>query len=104
MSVNYQEHIPNNIDLGSNRTLQRALEHWQPAFLKWWYGLGPTDFQASDIYLRTAVSVDAKGWATFGYVRMPEYRWGIFLAQPDPERRIGFGDHYGKEVWQQVPG
>jgi benzoyl-CoA 2,3-dioxygenase component B len=104
MSIDYQERIPNNVDLASNRTLQRALEHWQPEFLKWWEGMGPTDFQGSDVYLRTATSVDAKGWATYGHVRMPEYRWGIFLADPDPERKIGFGDEYGKDVWQQVPG
>jgi len=104
MSIDYQERIPNNVDLASNRTLQRALEHWQPEFLKWWKGMGPTDFQGSDVYLRTATSVDAKGWATYGHVRMPEYRWGIFLADPDPERKIGFGDEFGKDVWQQVPG
>ena len=34
--------------------------------------------------LRTAISVDRDGWANFGYVRMPEYRWGIFLT---PRRR-----------------
>jgi benzoyl-CoA 2,3-dioxygenase component B len=104
MSINYQERIPNNIDLGSNRTLQRALEHWQPEFLKWWQELGPRDFQVSDVYLRTATSVDAKGWATYGFVRMPEYRWGIFLAERDLNRRVGFGDAYGQEVWQQIPG
>jgi len=104
MSSNYQDHIPNNVDLGSNRTLQRALEHWQPEFLKWWQDLGPSDFQVADVYLRTATSVDAKGWATYGYVRMPEYRWGIFLADQDPDRKIGFGDYYGREVWQQIPG
>jgi benzoyl-CoA 2,3-dioxygenase component B len=104
MAINYQERIPNNVDLGSNRTLQRALEHWQPEFLKWWQGMGPTDFQSSDVYLRTATSVDAKGWATYGHVRMPEYRWGIFLADPDGERKVGFGDEFGKDVWQQVPG
>src|SRR5437899_1654918 len=104
MSINYQDRIPNNVDLGSNRTLQRALEHWQPEFLKWWHGLGPTDFQLSDVYLRTATSVDAKGWATYGYVNMPEYRWGIFLADRDPNRRIGFGDFKGQDVWQDVPG
>ena len=80
MESNYQDRIPNNVSLGSNRTLQRALEHWQPEFLNWWHGLGPSDFNASDVYLRTAISVDTKGWATFGYVRMPDYRWGIFLA------------------------
>src|SRR5689334_23667948 len=104
MSIDYQTRIPNNVDLASNRTLQRALEHWQPEFLNWWKELGPTNYQASDVYLRTAISVDAKGWADYGYVRMPEYRWGIFLAAPDSNRRIGFGDEYGKEQWQQVPG
>jgi len=66
--------------------------------------MGPTDFQARDVYLRTATSVDAKGWATYGYVRMPDYRWGIFLADRNPERKVGFGDEFGKDVWQQVPG
>ncbi len=104
MAIDYQEKIPNNVDLGSNRTLQRALEHWQPAFLDWWRDLGPVEFQGSDVYLRTAISVDAKGWASFGHVKMPEYRWGIFLADPDPDRTIGFGDEFGRPVWQQVPG
>ena len=60
MAIDYQERIPNNVDLASNRTLQRALEHWQPRFLDWWRELGPTDFQAADIYLRTATSVDRR--------------------------------------------
>ena len=104
MSIDYQEAIPNNVDLSSNRTLQRALEHWRPRFLDWWRELGPADFQAADVYLRTAISVDRKGWASFGYVKMPEYRWGVFLAAQDPDRTIGFGDELGKPVWQQVPG
>ena len=104
MTIDYQEKIPNNVDLASNRTLQRALEHWQPAFLDWWKDMGPTDFQASDVYLRTAISVDAKGWADYGYVKMPDYRWGIFLADSDPNKTIGFGDEFGKPQWQQVPG
>src|SRR6516164_6930762 len=104
MPINYQDRIPNNVDLGSNRTLQRALEHWQPEFLNWWQELGPKDFQVADVYLRTATSVDAKGWATYGFVKMPEYRWGIFLADRDPNRNIGFGDSFGRDVWQQVHG
>ena len=104
MAIDYTDRIPNNVDLASNRTLQRALEQWQPAFLSWWRELGPTDFQGSDVYLRTAISVDAKGWANYGYVEMPDYRWGIFLADPEPDRRVGFGDEYGKSAWQQVPG
>jgi benzoyl-CoA 2,3-epoxidase subunit B len=97
------DRIPNNVDLGADRVLQRALEQWQPRFLAWWQGLGPTDFQDREIYLRTAISVDTKGWATFDYVKMPDYRWGIFLALPEIDRTIGFGDEFGKPVWQQVP-
>ncbi|HZO95729.1 MAG TPA: benzoyl-CoA 2,3-epoxidase subunit BoxB, partial [Candidatus Baltobacteraceae bacterium] len=104
MAIDYTERIPNNVELSSNRTLQRALEHWQPAFLSWWKELGPSDFNALDVYLRTAISVDAKGWAHYDYVRMPDYRWGIFLAEPEESRTIGFGDDFGKPVWQQVPG
>src|SRR5437899_13104653 len=66
--------------------------------------MGPDGFQVHDAYLRTAVSLDASGWAHFDYVKMPDYRWGIFLADPGPGRTIGFGDHLGKPVWQEVPG
>ena len=66
--------------------------------------MGPTDFQGADVYLRTAVSVDADGWAQYGAVKMPDYRWGIFLADPVADRKIGFGDAMGQPVWQQVPG
>jgi benzoyl-CoA 2,3-dioxygenase component B len=104
MAIDYQSRIPNNVDLSNDRGLQRALEQWQPAFLDWWKELGPTRYQNHEIYLRTATSVDAKGWASFGYVTMPEYRWGIFLADRQDDRRIGFGDYRGKPVWQQVPG
>jgi benzoyl-CoA 2,3-dioxygenase component B len=104
MSINYSEKIPNNVDIANDKTLQRALEHWQPSFLNWWQEMGPSDFQASDVYLRTAVSVDSDGWAQYGAVKMPDYRWGIFLADQTSERTIGFGDAMGQPVWQQVPG
>jgi benzoyl-CoA 2,3-dioxygenase component B len=102
--VDYLERIPNNVDLKSDRRLLRALEEWQPKFLDWWQDMGPEGFQARDVYLRTAVSVDPQGWAQFGYLRMPEYRWGIFLAEPEPRRVIAFGDHQGQPAWQEVPG
>ena len=103
-TINYDEKIPNNVDLSTNKTLQRALEHWQPRFLDWWKDLGPAVFQNNDVYLRTATSVDREGWATFGMVKMPEYRWGIFLADQDQNRTIGFGDNIGQPAWQVVPG
>ena len=55
--------------------------------------MGPEGFQESLVYLRTAVSVDPKGWAKFDYVKMPDYRWGILLAPQDEGRKIPFGEH-----------
>ncbi len=102
--INYSEKIPNNVNLAEDRTLRRALEHWQPNYLKWWQDMGPEGSQAYDVYLRTAISVDPKGWAHFDYVKMPEYRWGIFLTPPENDRRIHFGENKGKPVWNEVPG
>lgn len=96
--------IPNNVDLSSDKRLQRALEAWQPNFLSWWNEMGPLGFQKDDIFLRTAISVTSDGWANFDYVKMPDYRWGIFLADPVADRKIGFGDHMGEPVWKEVPG
>ncbi len=104
MAIDYLERIPNNVNLSENRRLQRALESWQPGFLNWWKDTGPEGFLDNEVYLRTAVSVDSGGWAQFGHVRMPDYRWGIFLAEPEEDRRIGFGDHKGEPAWQEVPG
>jgi benzoyl-CoA 2,3-dioxygenase component B len=99
------ERIPNNVDLSSNKRLQRALEHWQPRYIEWWHEMGPQGFQHyHQVYLRTAVSVEPDGWCHYDYVRMPEYRWGIFLAPPVPDRTIGFGDLFGEPAWQEVPG
>ena len=93
MAIDYNERIPNNVDLGENRRLQRALEAWQPGFLDWWSEMGPSNFNDVDVYLRTAVSVESDGWAHFGHVKMPDYRWGIFLAKPESDRRSAFGAH-----------
>ena len=102
--IDYSEKIPNNVNLAEDRTLQRALEHWQPNYLRWWQDMGPDGSQNFEVYLRTAVSVDPSGWAHFGHVRMPDYRWGIFLVPRDAERRIHFGEHLGEPAWQDVPG
>jgi benzoyl-CoA 2,3-dioxygenase component B len=103
-TVDYGDKIPNNVDLGRDRVLQRALEHWQPAYMGWWYDMGPSGSQGHDVYLRTAISVDAEGWAHFGYVKMPDYRWGIFLAPPLAGREVNFGANKGRPAWQEVPG
>ena len=103
-AIDYSETIPNNVNLGQDRSLQRALEQWQPNFINWWDDVGPEGSTDFDVYLRTAVSVDAGGWAQFGHVKMRDYRWGIFLNPGDAERQVQFGDHKGEKAWQDVPG
>jgi benzoyl-CoA 2,3-epoxidase subunit B len=102
--INYSEKIPNNVNLAEDRTLQRALEGWQPNFIDWWDEIGPEGSTDTEVYLRTAVSVDPQGWAQFGHVKMRDYRWGIFLNPGEANRKIHFGDHKGQDAWQEIPG
>jgi benzoyl-CoA 2,3-dioxygenase component B len=102
-TADYSERIPNNVALNDDRRLQRALESWQPNFLTWWSEMGPT-LPTDQVYLRTAINVGREGWAHFDHVPMKDYRWGIFLAERDQDRAIGFGQHRGEPVWQKVPG
>ncbi len=103
-TIDYSEKIPNNVNLGEDRALKRALEQWQPGYLQWWQEMGPVETTDAQVYLRTAVSVDPQGWAQFGHVKMSDYRWGIFLNPAQEGRKIHFGDHLGEDVWQDVPG
>src|ERR1043166_9101769 len=103
-NVDYAGLIPNNVDLARDSRVKRALERWHPGYIGWWTDMGPEGFQEKLVYLRTAVSVDPKGWAKFDYVRMPEYKWGILLAPEVGERKIPFGAHKGEKAWQEGPG
>jgi benzoyl-CoA 2,3-dioxygenase component B len=103
-AIDYTDKIPNNVSLSEDKTLQRALEHWQPSYVDWWKDMGPEGSQDFDVYLRTAVSVDPQGWAQFGHVKMPDYRWGIFMNPREAGRQVGFGEHKGEAAWQDVPG
>ena len=104
LNVSYDTQIPNNVGLSSDRRVLKALEKWHPGYLNWWNELIPEQFQKSLVYLRTAVSVDPKGWAKFDYVKMPEYRWGVLLAPQVEDRKIPCGEHAGEAAWQEVPG
>ena len=103
-TVDYSGLIPNNIDLNSDSRVRKALETWHPGYIDWWKQMGPDGFQSNPVYLRTAIGVDPDGWAKFGYVRMPEYKWGILLAPQVEGRTIPFGAHRGEPAWQEVPG
>ena len=104
MNVDYSTKIPNNVNLSEDRQVLKALEGWHPGYMDWWGDMGPEGFQQSLVYLRTAYSVDPRGWAKFDYVKMPDYRWGILLAPQEENRVIPFGEHYGEPAWQEVPG
>jgi benzoyl-CoA 2,3-epoxidase subunit B len=104
INVSYDTQIPNNVGLSSDKRVLKALEKWHPGYINWWSDLIPKKFQESLIYLRTAVSVDPKGWAKFDYVKMPDYRWGVLLAPQVEDRRIPCGEHFGEPAWQEVPG
>ncbi len=104
MTVDYDGLIPNNVGLNDDPRVKKALETWHPGYIDWWKTMGPEGFQESLVYLRTAIGVDPEGWAKFGFVRMPEYRWGILLAPAIAGRTIPFGAHKGEPVWQEVPG
>ena len=41
--IDYNERIPNNVNLAEDKVLQRALEKWQPGFQNWWGGMGPAE-------------------------------------------------------------
>ncbi len=103
-AVDYTTKIPNNVNLAEDGRVLKALEQWHPGYIDWWMTMGPEGFQTSDVYLRTAISIDPKGWAKFDYVKMPEYRWGILLAPQDEQRQVNFGAHKGEKAWQEVPG
>src|SRR5256714_5864552 len=102
--MNLYDRIPNNVNLSEDKKLQRALEKWLPNYLDWWREMGPEGFQDKDVWLRTAVDVGSDGWAHFDYVKMPDYRWGIFLEPSQPDYKVGFGDNDGGPGYQEVPG
>ncbi len=102
--IDFDGLIPNNVDLANDLRVRKALETWHPGYIDWWKQMGPEGFQENLVYLRTAVGVGSEGWARFGFVKMPEYRWGVLLAPQVEGRTIPFGAHKGEPAWQEVPG
>ena len=76
--LNYQEIIPNNVNLSNDISLQRALEHWQPKFKSWWKEWPSKISKKMKFIFVLQFLVDAAGWASYGKVKMPDYKWGYF--------------------------
>ncbi len=102
-AVDLNARIPNNVGLAGDSEARRALEHWQPRYLDWWHDMGPEGAEEHEVYLRAAVDVGARGWANFGYIKMQDYRWGIFLSPRGKEPTVGFGDDEGSPAWSAAP-
>ena len=80
MAIDYSQRIPNNVDLVERPPPAARAGELAAALPRLVEGHGAGRHVDFDVYLRTAISADANGWANFGYVKMPDYRWGIFLA------------------------
>jgi benzoyl-CoA 2,3-dioxygenase component B len=80
MSIDYSQKIPNNVNLADDRTLQRALEQWQPNFIRLVGRRRPRrlDRLRGLPAHRGPASIRRAG-PHFDYVKMRDYRWGIFL-------------------------
>ena len=69
-----------------------ALEGWHPGYMDWWSDMGPEGFQQSLVYLRTAYSVDPRGWAKFDYVQDAGISLGHSAGAAGREPRHSFGE------------
>jgi benzoyl-CoA 2,3-dioxygenase component B len=62
--------------------------------------MGPQGFRITTRFALRSAST-RKGGRTSS--KLPEYRWDL-PGRSDARSQIGFGDFYGQDVWQEVPG
>ncbi len=95
--------IPNNVGLDEKPELAAMLGAFREDFLGWWGEMGPEGFDHAQVWLRTPTGVDAKGWASYDYVALADYRWGIFQAERDPDELAAFGAQAGTPKSDCIP-
>ena len=96
--------IPNNVGLEGRPALAKTLAQFKGDYMKWWRECGPQGFDAADCYLRMPVAADARGWASYEYVKLPDFRWGVFQADRVEGRPALFGRLAGQKKLADVPG
>jgi benzoyl-CoA 2,3-dioxygenase component B len=101
--IDLRQSIPNNVGLEDQPRLRQILESFRGSYLDWWRECGPQGFDAAHCYLRMPTGVDASGWASYEYVKLEDFRWGIFLADRPRERRALFGRNAGGPLLDSVP-
>ncbi len=103
-SINPGDAIPNNVGLEDQPRLRRVMEQFQTSYMDWWHECGPQGFDAAEVYLRMPTGVDSKGWATYQYSKLEDFRWGLYQAELDDRRQAVFGRLAGKPLLGEVPG
>jgi len=76
MAVDYDGLIPTMSGSMPIRGCGGPWSSGHPSYLDWWQDRGRTGSKRPSLSAHRN-RVDQEGWAKFGYVRMPEYRWGI---------------------------
>ncbi len=95
--------IPNNVGLDERPALAKTLAQFKTDYMKWWRECGPQGFDAADCYLRMPVAADARGWASYEYVKLADFRWGVFQAERTTRPAL-FGRPAGSPKLEEVPG
>jgi benzoyl-CoA 2,3-dioxygenase component B len=95
--------IPNNVGLDSRPALVKTLARFKTGYMKWWRECGPQGFDAAQCYLRLPVAADQRGWASYDYVKLEDFRWGVFQSERVPDKRALFGRPAGRPKLDAVP-
>ena len=103
MPIDQRDAIPNNIGLADRPRLRSVLQQFRADYLDWWREAGPQGFDAAHAYLRMPTGVDARGWANYRYVKLSDYRWGIYQAEPLAGKPAAFGRPAGRPLLDAVP-
>src|SRR6185295_9897722 len=101
--IDHKAAIPNNVGLDEGSALAQTLAGFKTDYMKWWRECGPQGFDAAECYLRLPVAADARGWATYEFVKLSDFRWGVFQAAPVPGRPALFGRPAGSPKLDEVP-
>src|SRR5688572_19796740 len=95
--------IPNNVGLEDRPALAKTLAQFKTDYMKWWRECGPQGFDAARCYLRLPVAADTRGWASYEYVKLEDFRWGVFQAERVPNKAALFGRLAGQAKLAEVP-
>jgi benzoyl-CoA 2,3-dioxygenase component B len=101
--IDHKAAIPNNVGLDESSPLAKTLAGFKGDFMKWWRECGPQGFDAAQCYLRLPVAADARGWAAYDYVKLEDFRWGVFQSERVPDKPALFGRPAGKPKLDAVP-